>query len=300
MSTPPSDVVPRMLTEPEMRNAVSTRDRRYDGLFVFGVITTGIFCRPSCPSRSARPEHLRFYINYAAAQRAGFRACKRCDPRAQHLPQSQVIGAIAEYIHAKAADPLSLAHLAAQVQLSPAHFQRQFKSVIGLSPKMFQHFRRLQLFKLYLRSAKPVQVAASRAGLHSASQLSRMVTGYLGMTPRAYRSGGTGQRIHYLFVTKLEFHLLLGIARRGLCFAEAGNAQALLLHKLAVEFPHAERLPLDCRNPFGLNAIAATDRLKQALTCLHLDELPEAVRAAAFQGVAHRAFGFGASVSKVL
>src|ERR1700678_2150097 len=132
-----------MPAQSTMRQAISERDARYDGAFVYGVITTGVYCRPSCRSRPAKAENVRFFANPAAAEAAGLRACKRCDPRRTHDRSTRLMQALAQYIDQHAGDTLPLAHLAEQAHLSPTHLQRTFKAVLGVSPKAYQDAARL-------------------------------------------------------------------------------------------------------------------------------------------------------------
>jgi len=123
-----------MPSEIAMRRAMAARDAAFDGAFVYGVVTTGVYCRPSCPSRPAKPSNVRFFPDPDTAEQVGLRSCKRCKPRATH---DQAVGrmlALARYIEAHVEEPLSLKKLSARVHISPAHLQRTFKNVVGISP----------------------------------------------------------------------------------------------------------------------------------------------------------------------
>src|ERR1700748_1292391 len=124
-------------SESTMRKAVKERDASFDGSFVYGVITTGVYCRPSCKSRPAKAENVRFFVDTDAAESAGLRACKRCQPRSILAGTAALMHSLAKYIDKHAEQPLSLELLAEQAQLSPTHLQRTFKAILGVSPKAY-------------------------------------------------------------------------------------------------------------------------------------------------------------------
>jgi AraC family transcriptional regulator, regulatory protein of adaptative response / methylated-DNA-[protein]-cysteine methyltransferase len=160
-----------MPAEATMRQAVARRDEGFDGAFVYGVITTGVYCRPSCRSRAAKPENVRFFANPAAAEAEGLRPCKRCAPRSNHDRTTQQMQALAQYIDKNAGEPLPLARLADQAHLSPAHLQRKFKSVLGVSPKAYQDAARLKRLKSGLKSGHSVLDSITDAGFQSTSRV---------------------------------------------------------------------------------------------------------------------------------
>ncbi|MBS0393574.1 MAG: methylphosphotriester-DNA--protein-cysteine methyltransferase family protein, partial [Proteobacteria bacterium] len=132
-----------MPLDPTRWRAIARRDARQDGAFCYGVTTTGIYCRPSCPSRRPRREHVRVFGSPAAAAAAGFRPCKRCRPDDGRDPTAARLEAVARHLEAHADEPLPLARLAQRARLSPAHFQRRFKARFGVSPKVYQDGVRL-------------------------------------------------------------------------------------------------------------------------------------------------------------
>lgn len=127
-----------MPSEQEMRAAIASRDKASDETFFYGVITTGVFCKPSCTARPARPENLRFFPSIESAIVAGFRPCKRCQPTSD-VPSLTRLVEIARYIESHAGERLTLAKLADQAELSPSRLQRIFKEAFGVSPKAYQH-----------------------------------------------------------------------------------------------------------------------------------------------------------------
>jgi AraC family transcriptional regulator of adaptative response/methylated-DNA-[protein]-cysteine methyltransferase len=221
--------------------SVQARDRSADGQFVYAVRTTGVFCRPSCPARPARRANVTFYASAAEAEAAGYRPCLRCHPLAD--PQTSLMQDMATYIVAHADEALPLARLADQAGMSPFHFQRVFKAVIGVSPKEYQAAERLRAFKGRLREGKSVLGATFDAGYGSTSRVYEQVAGGLGMTPSAYRDGGAGEVIvHALRNTALGL-LMMAATGRGVCFVQFGDSAAGLLDQLAREFPKAHLEP---------------------------------------------------------
>jgi AraC family transcriptional regulator of adaptative response/methylated-DNA-[protein]-cysteine methyltransferase len=229
-------------TEADPRWArVKTRDKTADGRFVYAVRTTGIFCKPSCPARAAKPENVTFYHSAAQAEAAGYRACLRCRPTspAAPCPATARIEAVAGYIRAHAGEPLPLARLAEQAGLSPFHLQRSFSAMIGVSPKAYQAAERLRAFKAGLRAGTDVLGATFEAGYGSTSRIYEQVDGGLGMTPSAYRSGGAGQTITHATMRTALGPLLMAATARGVCFVQFGDSAATLETALRAEYPNA-------------------------------------------------------------
>lgn len=228
-----------MPTDSQMWRATSARDARFDGAFWYAVTTTGVFCRPSCPSRRPRRDNVRFFTSTAAASAAGFRPCKRCMPLATRDPLAVRIEEVARYIDAHADQPLPLATLASRAHLSPAHFQRRFKALLGVSPKAYQDGARLARLKAGLRSGGAVLDAIVGAGFSSTSRVYGEAARNLGMTPSAYRSGGAGETIAYACRATALGLLMMAATDRGVCFAQFGPSEAALRRELATEFPKA-------------------------------------------------------------
>ncbi len=224
---------------------VRARDRAADGLFVYAVRTTGVFCRPSCPARPAKPENMAFFASPADAEAAGFRACKRCMPTLASQPNPSVarMSEVADYIAAHADEPLTLDHLGKIAGLSPFHLQRMFKSVIGVSPKEYQAARRLGSFKSALRSGDSVLGAVFGAGYGSTSRVYEQVDCGLGMTPSVYRAGGAGETIVHAVRQTAIGPLMMAATARGVCFVQFGDDAVGLVEQLRAEFPKAELRP---------------------------------------------------------
>ena len=238
----PNEYPMNRLTEAAMLRAVGARDARFDGRFVYGVATTRIYCKPSCRSRAAKPVNLRFFADPAAAERAGFRACKRCQPGATDGATTRRIKALARYIQAHAEEPLPLARLAEAAHLSSAHLQRTFKAVLGVSPKAYQDQLRLARLKSGLKRGQRVLDSITAAGFQSTSRVYGNATRSLGMTPSAYRTGGAGETIAYACRATALGLVLMAATDRGVCFAQFGSSEAELTTRLAEEFPNAHRV----------------------------------------------------------
>jgi AraC family transcriptional regulator, regulatory protein of adaptative response / methylated-DNA-[protein]-cysteine methyltransferase len=230
---------PSMPSENAMRKAVSERDQNLDGSFVYGVVTTGVYCRPSCKSRAPKAINIRFFAGPEVAESEGFRACKRCQPRASATSTAKLMQSLAKYIDKNADQPLSLDLLSEQAHLSPTHLQRTFKAVLGVSPKSYHDAARLRLLKKSLKAGKSVLDAIGDAGFQSTSRIYSHETRNLGMAPTAYRAGGLGETIAYAFRDTALGPLLMAATDRGVCFAQFGRSESALIAQLKAEFPQA-------------------------------------------------------------
>lgn len=225
-------------SEQRMRKAIADRDTTYDRRFVYAVVTTGIYCRPSCASRPARPENLRFYADCDAATAAGFRACKRCRPSDKHSMQDKMIE-VARYIESKSDERLTLSDLGDKYDLSPSQLQRAFKGSFGVSPRQYQDAIRTNQFRSLLKDGDDISGAIYQAGFGSTSRVYGDAARHVGMTPSAYRSGGAGETIHYACRQTVLGPMLMAATRAGICFAQFGNDESQLLQTLSNEFPKA-------------------------------------------------------------
>jgi AraC family transcriptional regulator, regulatory protein of adaptative response / methylated-DNA-[protein]-cysteine methyltransferase len=220
--------------------SVLARDRRADGTFVYAVRSTGVYCRPSCPSRRPRREVVTFFADADAAEEAGFRACRRCRPREAHAadPWIEKIRRACVYLANVDGHP-SLATLARRVGGSPYHLQRNFKRLVGVSPREYADAVRLRKVKTGLRRGDPVTDAMLDAGYGSSSRFYERAVPKLGMSPSAYRRGGAGRSIKYAIVESPLGRLLVGATSRGVCAVAMGASDADLEHALAREYPAA-------------------------------------------------------------
>lgn len=269
------------LNDERLWRGVLDHDRRLDGAFVYGVRTTGIYCRPSCPSR--RPKRrtaVRFFPHPDAAERAGFRACRRCHPReaAAADPWIERVRRACEYIGANPERQTRLAALAARLRCSPHHLQRTFKRIAGLSPKQYAEACRSGRVRQRLKEGRPVADALYDAGYGSSSRLYERAPAELGMTPAAYRNGGAGARIQYTIADSPLGRLLVAATPRGVCSVKLGDGDRTLEAELRREYAAAEIARDERRLAPVVRAILAHLSGRQP----HLD-LPVDVRATAFQ-----------------
>ena len=227
--------------------AVLARDATQDGQFFYGVLTTGIYCRPGCASRVPLRANVRFYPNVAEAEADGLRACLRCKPAAaKNAVTRDRTTEIRAYIRKNMDDPerLTLSALSLQFELSPFHLQRTFKAALGVTPKKYVQELRMQTFKEDLRSGTAVTEAVYQAGFGSASRVYEQLDANLGMTPRQYKAHGKGVAISYATIATPLGLLMIGATDRGLCFLEFGTSPAELLESLQQEFASAHIMPL--------------------------------------------------------
>jgi AraC family transcriptional regulator of adaptative response/methylated-DNA-[protein]-cysteine methyltransferase len=208
---------PGTVSDTDKWEAVVKRDGTKDGLFVFGVRSTGIYCRPSCPARHPSPEHVLFFSKPDEAEGAGFRACKRCRPRdAAFNTRTELVQRTLRYVEANLDEKLTLENLSRQADLSPFHFQRTFKKVVGISPRQYVEARRLEKVKRSLTSGKTVTNSLYDAGFTSKSRLYEK-NARLGVSPGLFRRGGQGLRIRYTIVDSPIGRVLLAATERGAC-----------------------------------------------------------------------------------
>ncbi|MEO5587099.1 MAG: methylated-DNA--[protein]-cysteine S-methyltransferase [Novosphingobium sp.] len=210
------------------------KDRRFDGCFVTGVLSTGIYCRPSCPARAPKRENVRFFAGPAAAEAAGLRACLRCRPEAQTRDEAAVAQAIA--VLRDAAGRVSLDRLAEAVGYSPTHFQKVFKRAIGLSPAAFMRAVRLERAADALSAGETVTAAIYDAGYSAPSRFYAAGGERLGMTPSAWAAGGAGITIRWAVVATSLGPMLVAATARGVCRLSFNEGRAAL----EARFPNAE------------------------------------------------------------
>src|SRR5712691_7055009 len=222
-------------------NAVVGHDRDADGLFVYGVRSTGIYCRPSCPSRRPRRDRVAFFETSIAARTAGFRACRRCHPDATVPvadPWVEKIRRACVYLSNVEGHP-ALATLARRLGGSPYHLQRNFKRLVGVTPREYAEAVRLRKVKRRLRQGEDVTGAMFDAGYQSSSRFYERAVPKLGMSPSTYRQGGAGMSIRYTIVDSPLGRLLVGATPRGVCAVAMGTSDADLERALAQEYPAA-------------------------------------------------------------
>ena len=219
--------------------AVLHKDNSRDGSFVYAVRSTGVYCRPSCPSRRPKRDNVVFFMGTDEAERAGFRPCLRCRP-GQQTTHNEAVEQACRYLETHREAPVSLEELGRAVGVSPEHLQRTFKKVLGVSPRQYADALRLNTFKAHLREGRPIIDAMYDAGYGASSRLYEKAPQQLGMTPRDYRRGGEGMRIHYTFAECALGRLLVAATERGLCAVSLGESDEELRAELEAEYPKAE------------------------------------------------------------
>ncbi len=272
--------MPNHIGPQEFWHAVLRRDRRFQHLFVYGVRSTGVYCRPTCASRRPRREQVSFFPGPEAAERAGFRACRRCRPHEDTLrdPQVSLVQRVCRYIDSHLEEALNLTVLGRQTGVSPFHLQRTFKRVLGASPLQYARVRRLLNLKSRLRSGDDVTSAMYAAGYGSSSRLYEHAAGQLGMTPGAYRSGGAGAEIRYSITNSSLGRVLVAATARGVCAVRFGESAVELAAELQREFPLAS---------VQENDSAMRETVQRVLDCINgVEPHPEIaldIRGTAFQ-----------------
>lgn len=207
------------------------KDRRFDGAFVTGVHSTGIYCRPSCPARPPRRENVRFYATPAEAEAAGLRPCLRCRPEAVSRDEEAVARAVALLRAAEGAVPLD--RLAAETGYSPTHFQRLFKRAVGLSPAAYARALKMERAAEALSAGGRVTDAVYDAGFGAPSRFYEASEGKLGMTPSAWRDGGRGVTIRWAVVTTTLGPMLVAATEKGVCRLSFGEGRGDLARRFA-------------------------------------------------------------------
>jgi AraC family transcriptional regulator of adaptative response/methylated-DNA-[protein]-cysteine methyltransferase len=226
--------------------AVRARDASADGRFYYSVKTTGVYCRPSCASRPARRENVAFHATTAAAERAGFRACKRCKPDQPPLAERQAaqVAALCRLIEASDQVP-TLDELASHAGLSSFHTHRMFKAVTGVTPKAYAAAHRAGRVRGELRSRGTVTEAIYGAGYNSSARFYETSTAMLGMTPSKFKAGGTGQDIRFAIGQSSLGSILVAATARGVCAILLGDDPEALVHDLERRFPRAHLIGAD-------------------------------------------------------
>jgi AraC family transcriptional regulator of adaptative response/methylated-DNA-[protein]-cysteine methyltransferase len=222
--------------------AILRRDKEADRSFVFGVITTGVFCRPACPARRPKRENVRFFANGAEAEQAGFRPCKRCSPLAETTAQEDQAATVAKLCRLieAAEDSPKLTDLAEEAGLSAFHLHRMFKRITGVTPKAYMAAVKAERLRAGLPQAGSVTQAIYDAGFSSSSRFYENADGILGMSPGRYRKGGQGMRIVYAIERCWLGFVLVAGTERGICAILFDDRTDTLADELRRRFPAAE------------------------------------------------------------
>jgi AraC family transcriptional regulator, regulatory protein of adaptative response / methylated-DNA-[protein]-cysteine methyltransferase len=276
--------------------AVRTRNAAADGEFVYAVKSTGIYCRPSCPSRKPQTAKVQFFQLPAAAERAGFRPCRRCKPGTAPVrdPKLDAVAKVCRLIDSRiaadsAADAsdgaeLTLSALGGSAGMSPYQLDRAFRAVMGITPRQYADALRMQRVKSRLKKGDDVTTALYDAGFGSSSRLYERAPSQLGMTPAEYGRGGEGMIIHYTIADSPLGRLLVAATGRGISALYLSDSDRALRDTLREEYPRAE-LTGDAGGRGNSGSLGRW--VKQIVKHLrgrepHL-ELPTDVRATAFQ-----------------
>lgn len=273
----------------DMWKAVQSRDRSADGLFVYAVRSTGIYCRPSCPSRKPHRSKVFFFALPQAAEGKGFRPCLRCRPRSVRARDARVqaVANLCREIEWRVASGeestkgLSLAALSTSMKMRPHQLERVFRRLMGISPRQYADSQRMLRLKSRLKKGDNVTMALYDAGFGSSSRLYERAPSHLGMTPATYRRGGAGMRIEYAVVDSPLGRMLAGATTRGVSALYLGESDDKLEAALRKEYPRAELV----REPDGAKNLRGW--LEKILAHLRGQEpdldLPTDVQATAFQ-----------------
>jgi AraC family transcriptional regulator, regulatory protein of adaptative response / methylated-DNA-[protein]-cysteine methyltransferase len=236
-----SESAGRFAADDQRWRAVVRRDASADGAFVYAVKTTGVYCRPSCASRRARRANVRFYETARDAERAGYRACKRCRPKeaSRQEEQAAAVAKACRLIESADESP-GLNELAASVGRSPSHFQRVFKSVTGVTPKAYAMANRARKTRSALAATKTVTAAIYKGGFKSNGRFYAASSKMLGMKPKAFQNGGEGAVIRFGVGQCSLGALLVAATEAGICAIALGDDPATLINELQEQFPKAE------------------------------------------------------------
>jgi AraC family transcriptional regulator of adaptative response/methylated-DNA-[protein]-cysteine methyltransferase len=234
------------LTDPERWQALVHRDPGADGAFVYGVTTTGVYCRPTCASKRPNRGNVRFFDRWEEAEGAGFRPCRRCAPSSLRAkdPHREAILRACQLMDA-AEMPPSLDDLARTVGYSPSYFHRLFKRIVGVTPKQYAMEKRLNRVRDNLQAGTTVTEAVYEAGFGSGSRFYEDAAASLGMKPSTYRKGGRGMRIRFAVTQCFLGWVLIAATEKGVCAIEFADAPGILEERLRARFSKAEFLESD-------------------------------------------------------
>jgi AraC family transcriptional regulator, regulatory protein of adaptative response / methylated-DNA-[protein]-cysteine methyltransferase len=234
-----AEAAQRTLNDPRWRQVLE-RDSKADGQFYYSVKTTGVYCRPSCVARPARPENVNVYLTIEAAEAAGFRACRRCKPNQASLQEENAakVAKVCRLIEESETVP-SLSELAEYAELSTFHFHRLFKSMTGLTPKAYAIAHRSQTLRQKLDGGMKVTDAIYEAGYGSNSRFYESSTKTLGMKPLVYLKGGLNTEIHFALAECSLGSILVATSDKGVCAISIGSDPEVLLQELQDRFPRS-------------------------------------------------------------
>jgi AraC family transcriptional regulator, regulatory protein of adaptative response / methylated-DNA-[protein]-cysteine methyltransferase len=239
---PPEQIEMTSMVDDRRWQAVLERESASDGKFVFAVSSTGVYCRPSCPSKRPRRENVTFFRLPQEAESAGFRACLRCRPKSvSGNPRHEMIKFVCRYIEQHLDEPITLAGLGEEFRQSPFHLQRSFKAALGITPKEYANSCRMRDFRQMLKVGHSVTRAMHEAGYSSTSRLYSRTTSELGMEPAKYRRGAIAAPIRYTCADSPLGRILIAATEKGICSIQFADSDEELEQGLKQEFPFALR-----------------------------------------------------------
>lgn len=227
-------------------DAVKARDRSFDETFFYSVKTTGVYCRPSCASRLAKRENVSFFASRRDAEKAGFRPCKRCKPDQLPLQKeyAQKVAESCRLIETHEALP-SLEQLAAQAGMSPYHFHRIFKSIVGVTPRAYAVAHRQRRVREHLERSNTVTNAIFDAGFNSSGRFYASSASVLGMTPSDFRAGGANAEMRFAVGQCSLGSILVAATDKGITSISLGDDPDTLVRDLQDRFPKATLIGAD-------------------------------------------------------
>lgn len=260
-------------------HAVETKNADFDGMFYFGVQTTGIFCRPSCSSKTAKRENVSFFATPIDAEKAGFRACLRCKPKHEYFPgaAATLIQKAFEILQSDEMEVLTVDELSSRLGVSSGHLQKTFKAILGISPKEVTDMMRIENFKRNVRETD-VTTSLYESGFGSSRSLYEKAGGRLGMTPATYKKGGKDMTINYTVTDSPLGKLMVAATDKGICSVSFGDNANELKNELEKEFFAANIENNGSVLKDAVNAILRSLEGEKAILTLPLD-----LRASAFQ-----------------
>ncbi|MCU0481794.1 MAG: bifunctional DNA-binding transcriptional regulator/O6-methylguanine-DNA methyltransferase Ada [Anaerolineae bacterium] len=253
--------------------AVQNRDSAYDNVFVYAVKTTGIFCRPTCPSRRPFRENVAFFDTPDDAQNAGYRPCERCHPTQDAIPDPHLplITEICRYLETEHERIPTLDELGEKFNMSPYHLQRVFKRLVGISPRQYADSYRQGRLKSALKNGATATDAVYDAGYNTSSQVYEQTHQLLGMTPIHYRNGADNMTITYAIVPCSLGYILVAMTAGGVCKIALGDSEGELGADLHMEFPRATMTRDDEKLTSAVHQLLAYLDGEQASLALPLD-----------------------------
>lgn len=230
----------------EQWNAILSRDTTFRNAFILAVRTTGIYCRPGCPARTPSYKNVHIYESPADAERAGYRPCKRCNPKGESVQDRHavIVAAACRTIESAETSP-RLEDLARNARMSPHHFHRTFRAATGVTPKVYADSTRATRVRDQLTSSPSVTFAIYDSGFGSNGRFYEMLPDTIGMTPTSYRAGGDGMRIRYAMGESSLGTVLVAATDRGICALYLGDDPAILAQNLRTQFPKASLIDDD-------------------------------------------------------